>query len=139
MPLSLWVSAEIQDTVEADYRRLAKPLEARINSRLGTLPEMPADKWTFIAILLLPDLASHYPEQMRFSAVRRAIECKVSIDYETFLRGDSLTRIDLIAQALLRSMVPMSRARIPIKLQEEIKEIVLTSAEEEKARFSQKH
>jgi hypothetical protein len=135
----LWTSSEAQDTVGADYTALAKSLESRINSRLEKITVPQPDSWVFIAILLVPELVPHYPEQMRFSKARSAIECKVSIDYSAFLNGAPNLRVDLIARALIKSIPIMARAKVSAEVQEKIRDIVALSAEEVKATLSEKH
>jgi hypothetical protein len=108
------------------YRRLSKPIEADINRELTTRQlRMEFEEWTFIAIIL-PPTGPAFKELVRGPLKRRALEFKLRIDHEQFLRGTDPERRNLIFDALERSIGLMPKLKVELDDCRILKEVLAT-------------
>jgi len=81
------------------------------------------DEWAFLAIIL-PTEFLDLKEIVRRSIKKRVMEFRLKIDHGSFLAGSFTDRIDLIADALSRSVGMMGKFKVPPDERQRLKEIV---------------
>ena len=102
--MKLWMSGEIQKDVGDVYRIARKSVEQSVNDRLlHTTLETKTETWAFIAIIT-PDDHPDYPEIKKKDSRRKVLEFRLKIDHARFLHGTPEQRIEMLLDALKRSV-----------------------------------
>ena len=107
--MKLWVGGEVDALTGADFSDVRNRVEEIINEKIASKSYgMPLDAWDCIVILRETD---DFAERLIFSAKKRDMDFRLSMNYELFLRSDRHEREKLLFQLLQRSLVLLSRKK----------------------------
>ena len=98
------MSGEIQADVGDAHRLARKAVEHAVNERLKNCSlSVDFDEWAFISIIRQQDHPD-YPEFKKRHAKRKVLEFRLKIPYQDFLNTDEIGRVELLINALRRSV-----------------------------------
>jgi hypothetical protein len=135
----IWLSAEETDKVGDVARVASNALEAQVNKCLTSIDVGEWKKWRVIFIMLPDEMRERYHETRRLTRRDMALDFRVAIDYQAAIDADFVGHIDLIVQALEKTIPYFKKAGISKESQDRIRDCLRMSAEQVKAAQSPKH
>lgn len=145
--MNFWATSESSTEVSQDYfSNLEKEgainaLIKAINRHLSKIETGEWKKWRVIFMISSEDFkaAIGMRETRRLTRKDMTLDFRVFVDYEASKTADFNTCVDLLVPALERTLPYFSKAKIDCEVQQEIRKIVHTAAEEVKAARETKH
>lgn len=118
--MEFWMSSE-KHILVGDSERVARNTVEPVISELleGVELSCGAKKWSVITIAMPDERVGDYPEVKRYHKKRQVIELRVQLPFYKFIKAGSSQQIDLMLDALTRS----------VDLMKEIKSLKLTIEE----------
>jgi hypothetical protein len=129
----LWLSAEETDKIGDVARLASNALEEQVNKHVMKIDVGEWKKWRVIFIMMPDEFKPHYPETRRLTRKDMALDFRVAIDYQAAIAADFEGHIDLMVEALKKTIPYFKKAKINIESQSKIEGCLLTAAEEIKA------
>lgn len=120
----LWMSGEIMADVSDAYRLCRKEIEAQVN-KLLSLENFTSSiqEWAFVAILREED-SPDYDEIAKKTSRGKELEFRLKIPYLEFRDGSNVEKINLIINALERSVAMMGNLGVPSDDRKRISEVL---------------
>jgi hypothetical protein len=135
----LWTSAEETDQIGDSARVAANTLEAQVNKCLTEVEVGEWKKWRVIFVRLPNHMRERYRETRRLTRRDMALDFHVAIDYQAAIDADFNGHIDLMLEALEKTISYFKKAGISKESQDRILQCLRISAEQVKAERSSKH
>jgi hypothetical protein len=135
----LWMSSEETDKIPNVAHIASNALEAQVNKCLTGIDVGDWKKWCVIFIMLPDEMRERYHETRRLTRKDMALDFRVAIDYQAAIDADFSGQIDLIVQALEKTIPYFKKAGISKESQDRILDCLRMSAEQVKATQSARH
>jgi hypothetical protein len=134
--MNIWLSAEETDKVGELPRIASNALEESINLCLKHIEVGEWKKWRVVFIMLPDDIRIGYPETRRLTRKDMALDFRVVISYDSVCTSDFRGQVDLMVDALEKTISYFRKARISPDSLDRIRTCVRTSAEKIKESHS---
>lgn len=110
--MDFWMSSE-KHVLVGDSERVARNAVESVVSELLRNVELSsgARKWSIITIAMPDERIGDYPEVKRYHKSRQVIELRVQLPFYRFKESDSVQQIEIILNALSRSVDLMSEIK----------------------------
>jgi len=123
--MKIWMSSEEQLDVGDEYRIVRQKIESEVNQHLELIKlSTKAKKWVFIAIIMQYE-DSDYPEVKKWDSRRGVLEFRLKINYYEFKNASFSERMNLVVNALLRTVEYMPKFGVTYEDCEKLKAILL--------------
>jgi hypothetical protein len=109
--MKLWISAEIDEDVDAKHQLVWKPIQEAVNRRLLTHKfTSPWKRWVFISIIMSD--TEFYKEVAKKSKKDKVLEFRLKIDHAKFLKASQKQAGKMLLDALARSVEKMRKMEV---------------------------
>jgi Immunity protein 44 len=132
----LWLSAEETNKISDAARLASNALEEQVNKHLIKIDVGEWKKWCVIFIMLPEEFTPHHPETRRLTRKDMALDFRVAIDYQAAVAANFDRHIELMVEALKKTIPYFKRAKISDESQRQIIECLSIAATEIKASHS---
>jgi Immunity protein 44 len=129
----LWLSAEETNKIGDVARLASNALEQQVNKHLAKIDVGEWKKWCVIFITLPEEFKPHHPETRRLTRKDMALDFRVAIDYEAAVAADFDRHIELMVEALNKTIPYFKKAKISDESQRQIVKCLSIAAAEIKA------
>ncbi len=131
--MEFWTSAEMAAPMGDRIRRAHNALDAKLIDCLMQVDAGEWRKWRVVYIILPAYMRQYYRETRRLTRRDMTLDFRVAVDFDRALAADFSSQIDLLAEALEKTLPYFAKAKIPPETREQIRQCVRHAAAEAKA------